>query len=50
MAKVSNSKVSNNKVSNHKVSNNKVRVWFFVVTKYSSILLKPSVSKMAFLS
>ena len=55
--KVSNNKVSNNKVSNNKVSNNKVRVlrmralfiWFFVVTKYSLIFLKPSASRMAFL-
>ena len=45
------------KVSNNKVSNNKVRVlrmralfiWFFVVTKYSLIFLKPSASRMAFL-
>ena len=53
---MSNNKVSNNKVSNNKVSNNKVRVlrmralfiWFFVVTKYSLIFLKPSASRMAF--
>ena len=45
------------KVSNNKVSNNKIRVlrmralfiWFFVVTKYSLIFLKPSPSRMAFL-
>ena len=45
------------KVSNNKVSNNKIRVlrmcalfiWFFVVTKYSLIFLKPSASRMAFL-